>query len=94
MASCCSSRSARRSACAPPTRVRREPAALRRGRRVVAALAPRQVRTLALTDLAWARAARVAAFAGIAREQPRAIIYSTITAALLAPAPGRSAWMP
>ncbi|MGA2756395.1 MAG: glycosyltransferase, partial [Solirubrobacteraceae bacterium] len=47
-----------------------------------------QVRTLALTDLAWARAARVAAFAGIAREQPAAIIYSTITAALLAPAPG------
>ncbi len=55
---------------------------------VVAAATPRQVRTLALTDLAWARAARVAAFAGIAREQPRAIIYSTITAALLAPAPG------
>jgi glycosyltransferase involved in cell wall biosynthesis len=55
---------------------------------VVAAVTPRQVRTLALTDLAWARAARVAAFAGIAREQPRAIIYSTITAALLAPTPG------
>jgi glycosyltransferase involved in cell wall biosynthesis len=55
---------------------------------VVAAVKPRQVRTLALTDLAWARAARVAAFAGIAREQPAAIIYSTITAALLAPAPG------
>ncbi|HXR13232.1 MAG TPA: glycosyltransferase [Solirubrobacteraceae bacterium] len=55
---------------------------------VVAAATPRQVRTLALTDLAWARAARVAAFAGIAREQPRAIIYSTITAALLAPTPG------
>ena len=55
---------------------------------VVAAVAPRQVRTLALTDLAWARAARVAAFAGIAREQPRAIIYSTITAELLAPTPG------
>jgi glycosyltransferase involved in cell wall biosynthesis len=55
---------------------------------VVAAAPPRQVRTLALTDLAWARAARVAAFAGIASERPRAIIYSTITAALLAPAPG------
>ena len=55
---------------------------------VVAAATPRQVRTLALTDLAWARAARVAAFAGIARENPRAIIYSTITAALLAPTPG------
>ena len=55
---------------------------------VVAAATPRQVRTLALTDLAWARAARVAAFAGIAAEQPASIIYSTITAALLAPAPG------
>jgi glycosyltransferase involved in cell wall biosynthesis len=55
---------------------------------VVAAATPRQVRTLALTDLAWARAARVAAFAGIASEQPASIIYSTITAALLAPAPG------
>jgi len=55
---------------------------------LVAASPPRQVRTLALTDLAWARAARVAAFAGIERERPRAIVYSTITAALLAPAPG------
>lgn len=66
-------------------------ASLRRaGAEVVLAAAapPRQVRTLALTDLMWARAARVAAFAAIAREQPRAIVYSTITAALLAPAPG------
>jgi glycosyltransferase involved in cell wall biosynthesis len=55
---------------------------------VAAASPPRAVRTLALTDLSWARAARVAASAAIARERPDAVIYSTITAALLAPAPG------
>ena len=55
---------------------------------VAAALAPRAVRTLALTDLVWARAARVAATGAIARARPDAIIYSTITAALLAPEPG------
>jgi glycosyltransferase involved in cell wall biosynthesis len=55
---------------------------------VAAAAAPRPWRTLALTDLAWARAARAAALEGISRERPRAVIYSTITAALLAPAPG------
>jgi glycosyltransferase involved in cell wall biosynthesis len=46
------------------------------------------VRTLALTDLVWARAARVAAASAIKRGRPDAIIYSTITAALLAPARG------
>ncbi len=42
------------------------------------------VRTLALTDLVQARAARAAALAGIAEHRPRAIVYSTVTAALLA----------
>ena len=55
---------------------------------LVAARAPRELRTFALTDLAWARAARVAADDGIARFGPRAIIYSTTTAALLWPRPG------
>jgi hypothetical protein len=55
---------------------------------IAAAASPRTVRTLALTDLMWARAARVAASEAIARERPDAVIYSTITAALLAPAPG------
>jgi glycosyltransferase involved in cell wall biosynthesis len=62
----------------------------RAGARValVAARAPREVRTLALTDLGWARAARAAARAGIAAHDPRSILYSTTTAALLWPAPG------
>ena len=43
-----------------------------------------------LTDLAWARAARAAADAALAqlRAPPRAIIYSSTTAALLWPRPG------
>jgi glycosyltransferase involved in cell wall biosynthesis len=49
---------------------------------------PRALRTLALTDLAWALAARRAALAAIAAHRPRAIIYSTTTAALLWPHPG------
>ena len=49
---------------------------------------PRELRTYALTDLAWAHAARVAARAGIAAHAPRAIVYSTTTAALLWPRPG------
>src|SRR3954468_12990636 len=50
---------------------------------------PREVRTFALTDLGWARAARAAAREALARgPQPRAIIYSTTTAALLWPRPG------
>jgi hypothetical protein len=46
------------------------------------------VRTFALTDLAWARAARVAAQRGIDEHAPRAILYSTTTAALLWPRRG------
>src|SRR5579862_6888175 len=62
----------------------------RAGASVAVATVPpvRPVRTLALTDLRWARAARAAAAAALARERPRAIVYSTTTAALLAPAPG------
>ncbi len=55
---------------------------------IATARAPRELRTLALTDLAWARAARVAARAGIAQHAPRAVVYSTTTAALLWPRPG------
>jgi glycosyltransferase involved in cell wall biosynthesis len=55
---------------------------------VMAAARQRQVRTLALTDLVWARAARRAARAGISQHAPRAVVYSTTTAALLWPAPG------
>jgi len=55
---------------------------------VVAAQAPREVRTFALTDLAWAHAAGQAARQGIAAYAPRAVIYSTVTAALLWPRPG------
>jgi glycosyltransferase involved in cell wall biosynthesis len=62
----------------------------RAGASVEVATAPgiRPVRTFALTDLAWARAARAAALEAVPRVRPRAVIYSTITAALLAPAPG------
>ncbi len=49
---------------------------------------PREVRTLALTDLLWARAAREAASAALARDPARAVLYSTTTAALLWPRPG------
>jgi hypothetical protein len=55
---------------------------------VVSARPPRGVRTLALTDLVWARAARVAARRGIAEHRARAIVYCTVTAALLWPRPG------
>ncbi|HWD66014.1 MAG TPA: glycosyltransferase [Solirubrobacteraceae bacterium] len=47
-----------------------------------------RVRTFALTDLTQAHLARRAAIAGIARHQPRAIIYCSVTAALLWPRPG------
>lgn len=56
--------------------------------RIASALAPGPVRTLMLTDLRWALAARRAAQAELARTCPRAIVYSTTTAALLWPAPG------
>jgi hypothetical protein len=52
---------------------------------------PAQVRTLMLTDLVWARAARAAAREGLAalrHSSPRAIVYSSTTAALLWPRPG------
>jgi glycosyltransferase involved in cell wall biosynthesis len=55
------------------------------------ALPPREVRTLALTDLRWALAARRAARAALDRldrRRPPAVIYSTTTAALLWPLPG------
>ena len=55
---------------------------------VVAAASQRDVRTFALTDLVWARAARAAARAALAEARPRAILYSTTTAALLWPEPG------
>jgi glycosyltransferase involved in cell wall biosynthesis len=55
---------------------------------VVRAVAPSPVRTLMLTDLRWALAARRALRAELERRRPRAIVYSTTTAALLWPAPG------
>ena len=65
----------------------------RAGARVAVArpFPPEPVPTLMLTDLAWARAARQAA--GTLMEQmhrapPRAVIYSSTTAALLWPRPG------
>lgn len=50
--------------------------------------ATRSVRTLALTDLVQARAAAGAAREALAGSTPDAVIYSTVTAALLAPVPG------
>ena len=60
------------------------------GAKVQVARAPavRSVRTLALTDLVQARAAARAAREAMAQSKPDAIIYSTVTAALLAPRPG------
>jgi Glycosyl transferases group 1 len=55
---------------------------------VVAARPQRDVRTLALTDFVWAHAARVAARLGIEEHRPRAVMYCTVTAALLWPRPG------
>jgi glycosyl transferase family 1 len=55
---------------------------------VVAARARRDVRTLALTDLAWALAARAAARSGIEEHRPQVVVYSTVTAALLWQRPG------
>ena len=48
----------------------------------------RRVRTFALTDFVAARAARRACLAGIAEHDPAAIVYCSITAALLWPRPG------
>jgi len=47
-----------------------------------------EVRTFMLTDLVQARAARGTAAAAIAQHRPRALVYCSITAALLWPAPG------
>jgi Glycosyl transferases group 1 len=57
---------------------------------VARAQPPAPMRTLMLTDLAWARAARAAAIQTLAQleRSPRAIIYSSTTAALLWPRPG------
>jgi hypothetical protein len=46
------------------------------------------VRTFMLTDLVQARAARATAVAAIAEHRPRAVVYCSITAALLWPRPG------
>jgi hypothetical protein len=48
----------------------------------------REWRTFALIELAWALSARRAAASGIARHDPRAVVYSSTTAALLAPRAG------
>ena len=55
---------------------------------VVRAEPVREWRTFAGIDLAWALSARRAARRGIAEHDPRAIVYSSTTAALLAPRPG------
>jgi glycosyltransferase involved in cell wall biosynthesis len=55
---------------------------------VTAAEPQREWRTYALLELAWALSARRAAAAAIAAHRPRAVLYSSVTAALLAPAPG------
>ena len=56
---------------------------------LVRARETRPVRTLALTDLTQARAAAAATRKALAAgPDPDAIVYSTVTAALLAPAPG------
>jgi hypothetical protein len=58
---------------------------------IARALAPAETPTLMLTDLAWARAARAAArrmLSQFERSPPRALIYSSATAALLWPRPG------
>ncbi len=55
---------------------------------LVRAAPPRPLRTLALTDLAWALAARRAALDGLAEHAPRVVVYSSTTASLLWPRPG------
>ncbi len=52
---------------------------------LVSAAPPAEVRTLMLTDLRWALAARRAASAALRRTPARAVIYSSTTAALLWP---------
>ena len=55
---------------------------------MVAAARPREWRTMAAIELAWALNARRAARQGIAAFAPRAVLYSSTTAALLGPACG------
>jgi glycosyltransferase involved in cell wall biosynthesis len=55
---------------------------------LVTASQPGRVRTMALTDYVEARAARSAALSGIAAHDPGAIVYCSVTAALLWPRPG------
>jgi hypothetical protein len=57
---------------------------------VARARPPKPTRTLMLTDLGWARAARAATNRALAEQcsPPRAIVYSSTTAALLWPRPG------
>jgi glycosyltransferase involved in cell wall biosynthesis len=55
---------------------------------LVTAEPPPAVRTFALTDFVEARAARTAALRGIEAHGPRAIVYCSITAALLWPRAG------
>jgi hypothetical protein len=55
---------------------------------IVRADPPDSVRTLMLTDLRWALAARRAVVAELRRSSTRALIYSSTTAALLWPRPG------
>ncbi len=55
---------------------------------MVRAKPPRAVRTLMLTDLLWALAARRAAVAQLRRTPARALVYSSSTAALFWPRPG------
>jgi glycosyltransferase involved in cell wall biosynthesis len=58
---------------------------------IASAVRPREVRTLILTDFAWARAARAACASALAESQGSrapAIVYSSTTAALLWPRPG------
>jgi glycosyltransferase involved in cell wall biosynthesis len=66
-------------------------ASMRRAGAAVAVAAcprPREWRTYAALELAWALAARRAAAAAISEHRPRAVLYSSTTAALLWPAPG------
>ena len=49
---------------------------------------PRAARTLMLTDLLWALAARRAVVSELRRVEARALVYSSTTAALLWPRPG------
>ena len=55
---------------------------------IVRAKPPRRARTLMLTDLLWARAARRAALSALQQTEAKALIYSSTTAALLWPRPG------